>query len=462
VILACFTAALCDSMTDTASLSAAAKADSKKAIRSVRYITDFCLMAQYRSRTPQTIGYMDQYLRKFHDNLYIFSEFRATKKDHQSAKEASRKLAVEQHEACQGKLEEYFQLSTTRRNTIASEERQERQQVVQEVLSQGDFNFPKIHLLSHYNTLIRDFGSLPQYSTKVTETLHKPLKDAYWRSNHVNTTEQILYTITREHALRIRELNIEVWSCEFPVDREFLDAIKTQDSRKWMQDADQPERSPNHLSNAKYPRFGDKQGSECPEGTLMHKVAERLMVPELPPQFYEYLSVNAGLPVDVVSLAEVARFPTHYYTKQSVAMAQFQGEGVQTHNVWCIAGKAFRKMGKLRNDWVWVRRRGKSKAANGELDGRIVGKPGGLFSMWDHVNKVHEVVLVLLLSVRGSRKLGGDKGMVRMECRNTGKELRIMQIGDIEGMAYLIGLKRDRVWLVNNRIDLNTWNELYD
>ena len=62
VILACFTAALCDQMTDTASLSAAAKADSMKAIRCVRYIMDFCLIVQYRSHTPQTIGYVDQYL----------------------------------------------------------------------------------------------------------------------------------------------------------------------------------------------------------------------------------------------------------------------------------------------------------------------------------------------------------------------------------------------------------------
>jgi len=209
VILACFTAALCDPMTDTTSLSAAAKADSKKAIRCVRYITDFCLMAQYRSHTPQTIEYMDQYIRKFPDNLHILCEFRATKKDHQSA---SRELAVEQCEARQGKLEEYFQLSTIRRNTIASEERQERQQVVQEVLSQGDFNFPKIYLLSHYNTQIRDFGSLPHYATELTEALHKAWKDAHRRSNHVNATEQILDTITRDHALRMRELNIEVWS----------------------------------------------------------------------------------------------------------------------------------------------------------------------------------------------------------------------------------------------------------
>jgi len=106
VILACFTAALYNPITDTASLSTAANRDSKKAIRCVRYITDFCLMAQYKSHTAQTIGYMDQYLRKFHDNLHVFSEFRATKKDHQSAKEASKELAVEQREARQGKLEE--------------------------------------------------------------------------------------------------------------------------------------------------------------------------------------------------------------------------------------------------------------------------------------------------------------------------------------------------------------------
>ena len=98
-------------------------------------------------------------------------------------------------------------------------------------------------------------------------------------------------------------------------------------------------------------------------------------------------------------------------------------------------------MGKLRNNWVWVRHRGRSKAANGELDGRSVGKLGGLFTLRDHVNNVHEVALVSSLSVRGSRKPGGDEGMVRVECMNTGKELRIVQIGDIEGMAHLIELK---------------------
>jgi len=49
-----------------------------------------------------------------------------------------------------------------------------------------------------------------------------------------------------------------------------------------MQDANQPKGRPNHPNNTKYPRFEGKQGSNYPEDTLMHKVAERLMVPELP------------------------------------------------------------------------------------------------------------------------------------------------------------------------------------
>jgi len=113
VILACFTAALQDPIANTPGLSAGAYADARRAIRCVRYLIDFCLMAQYRSHTLQTIGYMDQYLQKFRNSVQVFSEFRVTKKDWQDAKEASRGLAAGQLETCQAKLQEYFGLSAT-------------------------------------------------------------------------------------------------------------------------------------------------------------------------------------------------------------------------------------------------------------------------------------------------------------------------------------------------------------
>jgi len=122
VILACFTAALQDLIANTPGLSVGAHVDARRAIRCVEYLTDFCLMAQYRSHTPQTIGYMDQYLQKFHDSVQVFSEFRATKKDWQDAKEASRGLAAGLLETYQAKLQEYFGLSATQRNKLAVED----------------------------------------------------------------------------------------------------------------------------------------------------------------------------------------------------------------------------------------------------------------------------------------------------------------------------------------------------
>ncbi|KAF8430746.1 hypothetical protein BGX38DRAFT_1104328, partial [Terfezia claveryi] len=50
------------------------------------------------------------------------------------------------------------------------------------------FNYPKLHLLTHYSQQVIQFGSLPQYSMEITEAFHKPLKEAYKWSNRVDAT----------------------------------------------------------------------------------------------------------------------------------------------------------------------------------------------------------------------------------------------------------------------------------
>src|SRR5690606_18798331 len=70
------------------------------------------------------------------------------------------------------------------------------------------FLFIKIHLLSHFAESIEEFGALDQYSTKIGETLHKDLKEAYRSSNKHNHLDQILRFCTRVYAIRIRELNL--------------------------------------------------------------------------------------------------------------------------------------------------------------------------------------------------------------------------------------------------------------
>ncbi|KAF8446788.1 hypothetical protein BGX38DRAFT_1270946 [Terfezia claveryi] len=310
-----------------------------------------------------------------------------------------------------------------------------------------------MHMLSHYSTQIIDFGSLPQYSTEITEALHKPLKDAYRRSNCVNAAEQILDVITVEQALQMRELNMEVWSQEYKFSSEILGVIRRGSAKDVGKTA-------KEAGKAGGPILGGKQASDGPEGTSMQTLATRLGIMQLPERFYEYLRLNISSSY-CVNLEEVARYPVHYYAQLTVDVPQFQGEGRQTHNVRWTAGQPFRKRGQPRADWVWVRRRGRSGDAMGDLDGKVVGKLEGLFSVQDNINRVHEVALVSLLRVRSSSRPGGDEGMVRMEGRENGKGLNILCIADIEGMAYLIGLKEGNLWLVNNRIDYNTWNDLY-
>ena len=212
VLSASFTATLRNPAVYATGVSAGAQVAAKKAIRWVRYLCDFCLMAQYHSHRSRTMAYMDQYLQKFYGSVQVCSEFRAMKTDRQDTKKASRKLVAGQLEASQAKLAEYFVSSATRRNRLGVEDRLERAYLIQVVLSQGECDLPKVHLLSHHSSQIKKFGSPPQYLTEISQALHKPWKDAYRRSNLMDAADQIVHKFTREHVIRIWGLNIQARS----------------------------------------------------------------------------------------------------------------------------------------------------------------------------------------------------------------------------------------------------------
>jgi len=53
------------------------------------------------------------------------------------------------------------------------------------------------------------------------------------------------------------------------------------------------------------------------------------------------------------------------------------------------------------------------------------------------------------------------EGMLRVGW-STQEESIVVPIAKVEGMAHLIPLEPGESWLVNNRIDLETWDALYD
>ena len=62
----------------------------------------------------------------------------------------------------------------------------------------GDFNFPKIHLLSHISDHVRQHESSDNWTTDVSEALHMNFKDAYRASNRVNYNKQIVQYMDAE------------------------------------------------------------------------------------------------------------------------------------------------------------------------------------------------------------------------------------------------------------------------
>jgi len=84
-------------------------------------------------------------------------------------------------------------LSTAQRVQMHNEDQLERRFLINQALKEeSDFNFPKIHLLSHYADQISWYGSLLQYSTESCEVSSKLFKNAYRRSNYVDTIPQIM------------------------------------------------------------------------------------------------------------------------------------------------------------------------------------------------------------------------------------------------------------------------------
>ena len=74
-----------------------------------------------------------------------------------------------------------------------------------------DFNFPKIHLRSHWVEQIRRYGALQQYSAERHEQAHKTnLKDGWNASNHnLNYLPQVITFQRPILCFKIRELYLE-------------------------------------------------------------------------------------------------------------------------------------------------------------------------------------------------------------------------------------------------------------
>jgi len=98
----------------------------------------------------------------------------------------------------------------------------------------------------------------------------------------------------------------------------------------------------------------------------------------------------------------------------------------------------------------------------GGLQGRVPAKLVALLKIWDYRSNdtVRRVAGVQMLTPVNSGRLSDLPGLVTVQMRYDTRGFTIVDIGTILGLAHLIP-EENRPWLVNSRIDLRRFNEVY-
>ena len=73
---------------------------------------------------------------------------------------------------------------------------------------------------------------------------------------------------------------------------------------------------------------------------------------------------------------------------------------------------------------------------------------------------VQRLALLHVLDLINSGRFHLVNGHIRIEKRRSGREMRIVDIGTVIGQAHVIPTGEGQ-WIVNHRIDLRTFNEIY-
>jgi len=152
--------------------------------------------------------------------------------------------------------------------------------------------------------------------------------------------------------------------------------------------------------------------------------------------------------------------PVELITQLEIPVVAFQESDVyDIHRAQCPGPLHFRNQGS-RNDSAWVQ--AGSEEMYGALRGRLPAKLVALFKSRDNTceNALRRGAAVRMLSAVNSGFPSAIHGLVTVQMREDAREFTIVDVGTIHSLAHLIP-EGERRWLVNSRIVLRKFNEVY-
>ena len=391
------------------------------ALHDICSLIDFCLMAQYRSHTPVTLEYIETYLRTFHRTKDIFLEFRTTKAIGAQAERPHRKLR--ERNANADKIAGAAG-SAINRHWRMDEARIERANQWAELIQrENHFNLIKMHYLNHFVQHVRRFGSVPMYSTDISELAHKDqIEEGYRRSNKNHAARQILAQYSRQHAIGMRLLTMEAL-------RKADDEVETGNVGISNQGT-----RPSPQTARRAPKGRTQNVGTVFELSLALGIHYHDWAVELINYIRQTMADERQLPVDH---SEQKFLPAEQFTQLEIPVPDFQETDIfQVHRVRCTGRKSFRNSG-ARNDWIWIQAGGLDMY--GELRGRAVARLFGLFKTRNmRTEVVNRLAFVQVLDPVNGGRFHGASGHIQGCRRRNGRDMRIIDIGVVVRQAHVV------------------------
>jgi hypothetical protein len=427
----------------------------QEAIRCVKGLMDFACYARYEFHDEGTLSLMRDALHTFHDSKSVFAPFRNKKSVEKRADNLVNDLRQERDTDL---AESKGHLTRTQMEQKKDEWHRHIDSSREEYLrDNSDFNFPKLHMLKHFEDAVRRFGALSQWSTETSESCHRTLlKKGYQASNGNSTYSlQILNYDARLESFAIRELN--------------LNALRSfQDQEGVFKDPpDEPAK--DHLLFKSRMEVSQlrvfRQLASFSAFTADDYVTAVFALPGLKQAFKEDANRLLQAPIAVFKCIEFM-------------IPHFQTSEMETWVARCTGNMTWYG-GSPWNDWVWYSH-GTLEYHEGEKRRKpsLMKRKATTSIPLMNKRRVGRLVCLFILRSPGGemkRYLAGVEETVNVDgghaqapsdlacvVKTTPSVLKVMPATRLLGPAHVIPQNpldpEDNVWWVNTYIDLTSWN----
>jgi len=388
--------------------------------------------------------YMEDYLDQFHKLKDIFLEFRVTKRTQD-------KVDKQRNEIRRERTLVIERVAPSLRRRMRDDNREDESDLCLDLVrGESHFNFIKMHLLSHFCDHIRQFGNIPMYSTEIRELAHKTqIKDRWRQSNKNDGAGQIVHSYGGQHAIRMRLFNLESQKCR--------DADLSGDLLHHLDRAACTVTGAGPVVRRRVLNGRQEDVSNVVDCSRISGVSLEIIYRELIRYSRHNLPAAHCLPEDHAMRRSL---PVELVTQLEIPVLAFpEADVYEIHRSRSTSDLHLRNQGS-HNDCVWVQ--AGTEEIYGALRGRLWAKLVALLKIRDYRSDytVRRVAGVQMLTAVNSGHLSDQHGLVTVQIRENARGFTIVDIGRILGLAHLIQ-EEDRRWLINSRIDLRTFNEVY-